>query len=291
MSNQSDRAPSSNEASPALIVRDITKTFQQRGRTQSAPAVLPTSLQLKPSQSLGIVGESGSGKTTLARMICGLTEPTGGSVTFGGLDVHSRSNWRLLRGRIQMVFQDPFDSLNPRMRIDASIQEPMVLSGGFTRAEVEARTLEMLDCVQLSQDFAKRYPDQLSGGQLQRVGIARALASKPELVVLDEPTSALDWMTRSEIIKLLNILRKELDLTYLVISHDIDAVASITDDIAVMHFGAVVERGSSAQIINQPSHPYTRRLMASVLEPRVGPQSRSSLVSRESSWQGRVFLP
>jgi ABC-type glutathione transport system ATPase component len=259
------------------VVRDVTKVFRPRGRAQAVTAVLPTSVRLDPRQSLGVVGESGSGKTTLARMICGLTKPTAGTVTFGGLDVHARDNWYSLRGRIQMVFQDPYDSLNPRMRIDASIQEPMVLSGGFTQTQMAERTLKILDCVQLSPEFARRYPDQLSGGQLQRVGIARALASKPELVVLDEPTSALDWMTRSEIIKLLNTLRKELDLTYLVISHDIDAVAAITDEIAVMHFGSVVEYGASDQIISAPAHPYTRRLMSSVLEPRVGPHSRASL--------------
>jgi len=267
-----DPAPTSQRS---LVVRDATKVFHQRGGHGDVQALMPVSLRLKPRQSLGIVGESGSGKTTLARVICGLTEPTSGSVTFDGLDVHARRNWRQLRGRIQMVLQDPYDSLNPRMRIGASIQEPMVLSGCFTKAEMAARTVEMLHRVQLSADFADRFPEQLSGGQLQRVGIARALASRPELVVLDEPTSALDWMTRSEIVKLLDALRADLGLTYLVISHDISAVAAIADEIAVMYFGAVVEYGPARKIVDHPSHPYTRALMAAVLEPHVGGRRRA----------------
>jgi oligopeptide/dipeptide ABC transporter ATP-binding protein len=260
----------------ALIVQDVTKVFGHDRRGGGIRAVMPTSLRLSARQSLGIVGESGSGKTTLARMICGLTEPTAGSVTFDGFDVHARRDRRALRGRIQMVLQDPYDSLNPRMRVGTSIQEPMLLSGCFTKVEMATRTVEMLDRVQLGRDFVDRYPGQLSGGQLQRVSIARALASKPELVVLDEPTSALDWMTRSEIINLLNTLRADLELTYLFISHDIDAVAAVTDEIAVMYFGSIVEYGPAAQVMKTPSHPYTEALMASVLEPRVGSHRRQS---------------
>ena len=255
-------------ANRALVVRDATKLFG------NVRAVRPTSLELYATQSLGIVGESGSGKTTLARMVCGLTAPTAGSVTFDGLDVHARRNQRALRGRIQMVLQDPYDSLNPRMTIGASIREPMLLSDCFTKSEMQTRMVEMLHRVQLSAEFANRYPEQLSGGQLQRVSIARALASKPQLVVLDEPTSALDWMTRSEIIKLLNTLRADLNLTYLVISHDIDAVTAIADEIAVMYFGSIVEYGPAKRIETQPAHPYTEALMASVLEPRVGGHRR-----------------
>jgi len=262
-----------------LVVRDVTKVFRQRGQPNGVHAVLPTSFELRRGQCLGIVGESGSGKTTLARMICGLTEPTAGAVTFDGLDVQDRRNWRSLRGRIQMVLQDPYDSLDPRMRVAASIREPMLLSGRFTQAQAEKRTVEMLERVQLSRDFVDRYPEQLSGGQLQRVGIARALASGPELVILDEPTSALDWMTRSEIIKLLDKLRTDLSLSYLVISHDISAVAAIADEIAVMYFGAVVEYGRAAQVVHEPKHPYTQALMAAVLEPRVGGRRRAAMRS------------
>ena len=277
MINQSPHlVPASDKTTDRfLVVRDVTKEFRVRLHGRPAVrAVLPTSIELGRGQSLGIVGESGSGKTTLARMICGLTEPTSGSVRLDGLDVHARRNWRSLRGRIQMVLQDPYDSLDPRMRIAASIQEPMLLSGRFTQTQAQERTKEMLERVQLGRDIADRYPEQLSGGQLQRVGIARALASGPELVVLDEPTSALDWMTRSEIIKLLGKLRTDLNVSYLVISHDISAVAAIADEIAVMYFGAVVEYGQAAQVVRKPTHPYTQALMASVLEPRVGGHKR-----------------
>ena len=266
--------PSDDLAGRVLDVRNVTKVFRLHGRPGGVCAVQPTSFELRRGESLGIVGESGSGKTTLARMICNLTEPTAGVVTFDGLDVHARRNWRSLRGRIQMVLQDPYDSLDPRMRIAASIQEPMLLSGRFTRAQSQERTIEMLERVQLSRDFADRYPEQLSGGQLQRVGIARALASDPELVILDEPTSSLDWMTRSEIIKLLDKLRTDLNLSYLVISHDISAVAAIADKIAVMYLGAIVEYGEAAQVVREPSHPYTQALMGSVLLPRVGSRKR-----------------
>ncbi|HVU91534.1 MAG TPA: ATP-binding cassette domain-containing protein, partial [Jatrophihabitans sp.] len=251
----------------------LTKVFRQRGRREDVTAVGPTNLVLKRGRSLGVVGESGSGKTTLGRLICGLTRPTSGTVTFDGVDVHRRSRSQPLGGRIQMVFQDPYDALNPRLQIGTSVAEPITLAGreeGRSRGAVADRVVGMLERVQLNASFATRYPAQLSGGQLQRVSIARALASRPQLIVLDEPTSALDWMTRSEIVELLNTLRGELGLTYLFISHDIAAVRAVADDIAVMYHGETLESGPTEQILSDPRNDYTQRLLASVLEPRVG---------------------
>jgi oligopeptide/dipeptide ABC transporter ATP-binding protein len=263
------RAPLPGVGDRALVVRGLAKTFHLKGRG-AVPAVLPTSLELRPKQSLGIVGESGSGKTTLARMICGLTLPTSGTVTFDGEPVDHRRKRPQRRGRIQMVFQDPYDSLNPRMLIEDAVKEPMLLAGRFDPREMSERAITMLERVQISREFLRRYPSQLSGGQLQRVCIARALSSNPELVVLDEPTSALDWMTRSEVLTLLNRLREDLDLTYLVISHDVSAISAVSDEVAVMYFGSVVERGPTREVVEHPVHPYTKMLMSSVLEPRFG---------------------
>ena len=218
----------------------MSKAFHARRRGGGVVAVHPTSLRLEPGRCLGIVGESGSGKTTLARMICGLTVPTSGHVSFAGTTVRPRRAMATLRGRVQMVFQDPYDALNPRMRVLTSVLEPMLLSGRHTADAARERASELLRLVQLDESFGSRYPGQLSGGQLQRVSIARALASDPQLIVLDEPTSALDWMTRGQIIDLLNGLRRDLRVSYLFISHDIGAVAAVSDEIAVMYYGSVV---------------------------------------------------
>jgi len=257
-----------------LETRELSKVFRAR-RRGGLVAVQPTSLRLEHGRSLGIVGESGSGKTTLARMICGLTIPTSGQVTFAGTALRPRRAMATLRGRVQMVFQDPYDSLNPRLRVLTSVQEPMLLSGRYSADAARSRAAELLRRVQLDESFGQRYPAQLSGGQLQRVSIARALASQPELIVLDEPTSALDWMTRSEIIDLLNGLRRDLGVSYLFISHDIAAVAAVSDEIAVMYFGSVVESGAAEQVLGAPAHPYTKALLSAVLQPRVGSHDRA----------------
>ena len=237
----------------------------------------PTSLRLEQGSSLGIVGESGSGKTTLARMICGLTVPTSGQVSFAGTPLRPRRAMATLRGRVRMVFQDPYDSLNPRFRVLTSIQEPMLLSGQYSHDAARDRAEDLLRRVQLDGSFGQRFPGQLSGGQLQRVSIARALASHPQLIVLDEPTSALGLdMTRGEIIDLLNELRRDLEVSYLIISHDIDAVAAVSDKIAVMYFGSMVESGATAQVLDAPAHPYTQALLSAVLQPRVGSRAPAS---------------
>jgi oligopeptide/dipeptide ABC transporter ATP-binding protein len=258
-----------------LETHELSKVFRAGRRGGGLVAVQPTSLRLEPGRSLGIVGESGSGKTTLARMICGLTIPTSGQVSFAGTPLRPRRAMATLRGRVQMVFQDPYDSLNPRLRVLTSIQEPMLLSGQYSADAARSRAAELLRRVQLDESFGQRFPSQLSGGQLQRVSIARALASQPQLIVLDEPTSALDWMTRGEIIDLLNGLRRDLAVSYLFISHDIGAVAAVSDQIAVMYFGSVVESGATAQVLDAPAHPYTQALLSAVLQPRVGSHARA----------------
>ncbi|WP_328914205.1 MULTISPECIES: ABC transporter ATP-binding protein [unclassified Streptomyces] len=284
------------ERTALLETRELSKVFHARRRGGGSVAVHPTTLRLEQGRCLGIVGESGSGKTTLARMICGLTVPTSGQVDFAGTPVRPRHAAATLRGRVQMVFQDPYDSLNPRLRVLTSIQEPMLLSGRYTADAARDRAGQLLRRVQLDESFGHRFPGQLSGGQLQRVSIARALASGPQLIVLDEPTSALDWMTRGEIIDLLNELRRDLDVSYLFISHDIGAVAAVSDEIAVMYFGSVVESGPAEQVLRAPAHPYTRTLLSAVLQPRVGSRVRAEAQPpphprSEAASGGCAFVP
>jgi len=254
---------------PAFVT--INELYKNYGRNAGVSAVDGVSFDIRKGECLGLVGESGSGKTTVARCITGLVKPTRGRITFDGRDTTSRKGVRAARGRIQMVFQDPYDALNPRMRVIDSVSEPLLLADPTsTRSDRERRAAEVLGRVQLDRQFLERKPSQLSGGQRQRVGIARSLATSPDLVVLDEPTSALDWITRCEIIELINALRAELGLTYLFISHDIGAVAAVADRVAVMSHGQIVEIGSRQEVLDAPQHDYTRSLLSAVLEPRVG---------------------
>ena len=254
---------------PAFVT--INELYKNYGRNAGVSAVDGVSFDIRKGECLGLVGESGSGKTTVARCITGLVTPTRGRITFDGRDTTSRKGVRAARGRIQMVFQDPYDALNPRMRVIDSVSEPLLLADpSSTRSNRERRAAEVLGRVQLDRQFLERKPSQLSGGQRQRVGIARSLATSPDFVVLDEPTSALDWMTRCEIIELINALRAELGLTYLFISHDIAAVAAVADRVAVMNHGQIVEIGSRQEVLDAPQHDYTRSLLSAVLEPRVG---------------------
>jgi peptide/nickel transport system ATP-binding protein len=254
---------------PAFVT--IDELYKHYGRNAALPAVDGVSFEIRKGECLGLVGESGSGKTTVARCVTGLVKPTRGRIMVDGADTTSRKGLRATRGRIQMVFQDPYDALNPRMRVIDSVSEPLFLADSrSTRSDREHRAAEVLGRVQLDRQFLERKPSQLSGGQRQRVGIARSLATSPDFVVLDEPTSALDWMTRCEIIELINALRAELGLTYLFISHDIGAVAAVADRVAVMNHGQIVEIGSRQQVLGAPQHDYTRALLSAVLEPRVG---------------------
>ena len=275
-----------SDGSVLLEVRDLVKTFGHPGAPDSVTAVDGISLSLTEGETLGLVGESGSGKTTVARCIIRLASASAGRVWFRGADITDLSgrSARVVRREMQYVFQDPYDSLNPRWRIERIVEEPLRLSGGMSKQERRRRVVELLRLVNLNESFLSRYPRELSGGQRQRIGIARALATEPSLVILDEPTSALDSLTRKDILELLERLKRELRTTYLFISHDLSAVRKICDRIAVMYLGEIVEVAPAERLFATPRHPYTRSLLSSILEPRVdGRQERVRLVGEPPS--------
>ncbi len=251
--------------SPVLEVENLVKTFPIGGSRAVVQAVNGVSFTIAPGETLGLVGESGSGKTTIGRCIVGLIEATAGAVRFKGQDITTGPR-RRLPGRIQLVFQEPAELLDPRQRIGRSIEEPL----GPLRieaAERRARLHEAIDTVGLAREMLELYPAELSAGQQQRVGIARAMITRPELVVLDEPTSALDPTARAEIIELLQKIQKERGTAYLFISHDLSTVRFISHRVAVMYLGMVVEQGSAVEVFARPRHPYAIGLLSSVLLP------------------------
>lgn len=250
---------------PILKIKDLSKTFRI-GRAASLDAIESVSLTVERGRTLSLVGESGSGKSTLARIAVGLETPTSGSVEFDGTEVSSlrRAGLRALRRRVQIVYQNPYASLDPKFEVEAIVREPLDAFRIGTSAERSARTVELLDQVALSKEHLRRRPAELSGGQRQRVAIARALALRPDLVVLDEPVSALDVSVQSQILDLLDDLQTELELSYLFISHDLAVVRQISDTVAVMQSGIIVEFGSTATIFDSPQRDYTRELLAAV---------------------------
>ena len=262
-------------AGSVLAARGLHKRFPVSrsvlGRVlQRVVAVDGVDINLGPGETLGIVGESGSGKTTVGRMLAHLIRPDDGSVSILGAEVGtSREDRRRLRRNVQMVFQDPFSSLDPTKTVRYTVKEPLVVQRIGDRSEHDARVDELLEQVGLPPAFAERYPDELSGGQRQRVSIARALAPDPRILIADEPTSALDLSTRSEIINLLLKLRSERGLAMVVISHDFATIRHVSHRIAVMYMGRVVEEGVAEAIADRPEHPYTRALMSAV--PGVDP--------------------
>jgi oligopeptide/dipeptide ABC transporter ATP-binding protein len=255
-------------AEPLLEVRDLVKHFPL-GRDRSVKAVNGVSFAIVRGEALALVGESGSGKTTVGRCLLRLLEPTAGAIRFDGTDVHAMSlaAFRPLRRRIQLVFQEPYDSLNPRMRIATLVGEPLRQIGDVPAARRAEQVLEVLRMVGFDASVLDKYPHQLSAGAQQRVGLARALVTRPDLVVLDEPTSALDVSVRAEILNLLMNLRERLGLSYLLISHDLTAVRRVCNRVAIMYLGKIVETGETEQIFEQPLHPYSRALLSSVLYP------------------------
>jgi oligopeptide/dipeptide ABC transporter ATP-binding protein len=260
-------APSSSvKAEPVLVVERLVKRFPVKGG-RTLTAVDDVSFTIGRGEALGLVGESGSGKTTVGRCVLRLLEPTEGTLWFAGQDVShlSPSAFRAIRSRIQMVFQDPFDSLDPRQRIGDAIEEPLRLTRTIGKAERMRRVGILLDQVGVGAARAQLYPHQLSGGELQRVGIARAIATEPDLVVLDEPTSALDVSVRAEILNLLAELQSRLGISYLFISHDLTAVRRVCQRVAILYLGKLVEVGETEAIFTDPLHPYARALLSSVL--------------------------
>lgn len=251
---------------PILKATDLVREYPVPGTRQTLKAVAGVSLELSRGETLGIVGESGCGKSTLARLLVGLEDPTSGQVELDGADLSglSRREARTMRRRIQMVFQDPYSSLNPRQRIGRTIEEVIQVHRLRPRDEWPRRVGELLNMVGLSPAFAKRYPHELSGGQRQRVGIARALAVEPEVLVLDEPVSALDVSVQSGIMNLLSSLGEDLGVAYVFISHDLGMVRHISDRIAVMYLGKVVEEGPWRLVSDEPLHPYTMALQDAV---------------------------
>jgi peptide/nickel transport system ATP-binding protein/oligopeptide transport system ATP-binding protein len=221
---------------------------------------------VRRGETLGLVGESGCGKSTLGRVALLLERPTSGSVRLRDVDVTELSSRELrrLRPKLQMVFQDPLGSLNPRMKVSQTVAEPLLLHKLASAGEVRTKVRDLFYRVGLSDELLDRYPHELSGGQQQRVGIARALAPNPELVVLDEPTSALDVSVQAKLINLLRRLKEEFDLTQVFISHDLSVIGYLTDRVAVMYLGEVVELGPTAEIFLEPRHPYTGALMSAV---------------------------
>jgi oligopeptide/dipeptide ABC transporter ATP-binding protein len=265
-----------------LKIEHLVKEFPAP-HGQVVHAVNDVSFRIGRGEALGLVGESGSGKTTVGRCILRLIEPTSGKVYFHDRDVTriSQSEFRKLRSRFQLVFQDPFDSLNPRMRVSDIISEPIALTTGTSAAQRARRANELLELVGLREGYGKLYPHRLSSGEQQRVGIARAIATNPDLVVLDEPTSALDVSVRAEILNLLGDLQARLGMSYLFISHDLTAVRRICHRVAIMYLGRIIEVGETEQIFNEPRHPYSRALLSSVLYPNPRQERSTFLLSGE----------
>ena len=261
------------ENTPIIRVKELEKYFlAKRGyihMSQYVKAVDGISLDVMEGETVGLVGESGCGKSTLGRTIMKIYEPTGGEIFYRGQNITKLSNKKMhnLRKSMQMIFQDPYASLNPRFTIGDIIEEPMVIHNMYTKAERKEKVYELLELVGLKPDHIRRYPHEFSGGQRQRVGIARTLALNPDFIVCDEPISALDVSIQAQVVNMFEDLQQEMGLTYLFIAHDLSVVKHISNRIGVMYLGKMVELASAEEIYNHPLHPYSKSLLSAVPLP------------------------
>ena len=281
---------------PLLSVQGLVKEFHikaQRGRRRKrvVQAVTDVSFDVARGETLGLVGESGSGKTTVGRCVLRLIEPTSGSVTFEGRDLaHVEfDEMRALRRKMQIVFQDPYASLDPKMTVGASIAEPLVVQG--VDGNHEEKVVSLLELVGLSADHARRFPHEFSGGQRQRIGVARALALDPALIVLDEPVSALDVSIQAGVVNLFADLQDRLGMSYIFIAHDLSVVRHIADRVAVMYLGKIMEIGPAEQVYEQPTHPYTKALLSAVPVPNPRVERQRSRIMLEGDVPSPVNPP
>jgi ABC-type oligopeptide transport system ATPase subunit len=257
--------------SPLLTVHNLYKSFPLQGgmftsSEEKCIAVRDVSLSLQAGETLGIVGESGCGKTTLAKMIAHIEKPTTGEVRYKGQNIfkYDKKQLKAYRGKTQFIFQDPYASLNPRLTAGDIIGEPFIIHRRNLAQDVDRNFKNIMKMVGLSKDHERRYPHEFSGGQRQRIGIARAIALRPEIIIADEPVSALDVSVQAQILNLMKDLQDEFKLTYIFISHDMGVIRFISDRIAVMYRGSIVEMASNQELFDNPQHPYTKTLLAAV---------------------------
>ena len=262
-------------AAPLLEIRNVKKYYPvkkvRNGEDISVKAVDQIDLTVNQGEIVGLVGESGCGKSTLGKTILKLHDITGGQILFHGEDItnYTEKQMRPLREKIQIIFQDPYASLNPKKKVVQSVMTPLDVSGKYTKEEKLKKVIDILNEVGLSEKFLEKYPHEMSGGQRQRVVIARALINDPELVICDEPVSALDVSVRSQVLNLLKDLQKERNLTYIFISHDLSVVEYLCDRVAVMYRGRIMELADKKQLYGNPLHPYTRALLSAIPVPDI----------------------
>ena len=271
-----------------LETRNLKKYFPA-GPGMTLHALDGINLRIRPGRTLGVVGESGCGKSTLGRTILRLTEPTEGQIYLNGQEITGmgKAQLRRLRPKMQIIFQDPYASLNPRMTVEDSIAEPMLVNGMFrSKAEAYGRVDELMEIVGLAPRNASLFPHEISGGLRQRVGIARALATNPDFIVCDEPVSALDVSIQAQILNLLMDLQDQMGMSYLFITHDLSVVKHISHDIAVMYLGQCVESGTTQEIFKHPAHPYTKALLESIPTPSLATRDKEPRIIR-----GEVVSP
>jgi peptide/nickel transport system ATP-binding protein len=265
-----------------LSAEKLVKQFPVRskvfGEKMLLTAVAGVDLELYPGETLGVAGESGCGKSTVARLMTALMPPTSGTIRYKGHDIATMkpAELALFRKDVQMIFQDPFSSLNPRMRVSQILSEPLVIHGIGNEQQRRDRVAWLMERVGLSREQMSRFPHEFSGGQRQRIGIARALAVSPKVIIADEPVSALDLSIQAQIINLLQEVKAELNLSFLFITHDLSVLRHLSDRIAIMYLGRIVETGSRDQVLDAPLHPYTEVLLSAI--PSIDPEKRKHRV-------------